>query len=420
MANLSTLKYKSDFLNIMEERGFIHQCTNFEELDKLLTSGKVTAYQGIDATAKSPHIGNLLPLTMLRWLHKCGHNVITLVGGGTTKVGDPSGKSELRQMRTEDEINDNINSIKEALTGLFDYNERTTMVNNDDWLSGLKYIEFLRDYGRHFSVNRMLSMDSVKLRLEREQPLSFIEFNYMILQAYDFVELYKEYDCRLQVGGSDQWGNIVNGVELGRRTENVELFGLTCPLLLNSAGEKMGKTANGAVWLKSDMLSPYDYWQYWRNCDDADVGRLLRYFTELPMDEIRRLENLKGAEINEAKKVLADEATAIIHGKAEADNARETAEKTFEEGGALSADLPVYEISRDALADGIPVFVLFKDSGLAASSGEARRLIKGGGARLNDEKIESDDMVISNQDFDGQDTIKLSAGKKRHILLKVS
>lgn len=419
MANLNNSKYKSDFLNIMEERGFIHQCTDFEQLDKLLASEKVTAYQGIDATAKSPHIGNLLPLTMLRWLHKCGHNVITLVGGGTTKVGDPSGKSELRQMRTAQEINENIESIKQALTGLFDYNQRTTMVNNDDWLSGLNYIEFLRDYGRHFSVNRMLSMDSVKLRLEREQPLSFIEFNYMILQAYDFVELYKEYGCRLQVGGSDQWGNIVNGVELGRRTEGAELFGLTCPLLLNSAGEKMGKTANGAVWLNADMLTPYDYWQYWRNCDDTDVGRLLRYFTELPMDEIKRLENLKGAEINEAKKVLADEATAIIHGKDASNAARETAEKTFEEG-ALGQDLPVVEISAAALKDGIPAFVLFKDAGLASSSGEARRLIKGGGARLNDEKIQAEDLIISHADFSGQDVLKLSAGKKKHALIKIA
>lgn len=418
MANLSTLKYKSDFLNIMEERGFIHQCTNFEELDKLLVSEKVTAYQGIDATAKSPHIGNLLPLTMLRWLHKCGHNVITLVGGGTTKVGDPSGKSELRQMRTEDEINDNIDSIKDALSGLFDYNDRTTMVNNDDWLSGLKYIEFLRDYGRHFSVNRMLSMDSVKLRLEREQPLSFIEFNYMILQAYDFVELYKEYGCRLQVGGSDQWGNIINGVELGRRTESVELFGLTCPLLLNSAGEKMGKTANGAVWLNADMLPAYDYWQYWRNCDDADVGRLLRYFTELPIDEIKKLENLKGAEINEAKKVLANEATAIIHGRDAANAARDTAEKTFEEG-ALGNDLPVIEIARADLSDGIPAFILLKDAGLVASSGEARRLIKGGGGRMNDEKITADDKLITANDFGSDNVIKLSAGKKKHALVKL-
>lgn len=418
MANLSTLKYKSDFLNIMEERGFIHQCTNFEELDKLLVSEKVTAYQGIDATAKSPHIGNLLPLTMLRWLHKCGHNVITLVGGGTTKVGDPSGKSELRQMRTEDEINDNIDSIKDALSGLFDYNDRTTMVNNDDWLSSLNYIEFLRDYGRHFSVNRMLSMDSVKLRLEREQPLSFIEFNYMILQAYDFVELYKEYGCRLQVGGSDQWGNIINGVELGRRTESVELFGLTCPLLLNSAGEKMGKTANGAVWLNADMLPAYDYWQYWRNSDDADVGRLLRYFTELPIDEIKKLESLKGAEINEAKKVLANEATAIIHGRDAANAARDTAEKTFEEG-ALGNDLPVIEIARADLSDGIPAFILLKDAGLVASSGEARRLIKGGGGRMNDEKITADDKLITANDFGSDNVIKLSAGKKKHALVKL-
>ena len=417
MANLNTkTNYKSDYLNIMEQRGFIHQCTNFEELDKLLVQGNVTAYQGIDATARSPHIGNLLPLTMLRWLHKCGHNVITLVGGGTTKVGDPSGKSELRQMRTADEINDNIASIKGALSGLFDYNDRTTMVNNDDWLKDLNYIEFLRDYGRHFSVNRMLSMDSVKLRLEREQPLSFIEFNYMILQAYDFVELYKEYDCRLQVGGSDQWGNIVNGVELGRRTEGAELFGLTCPLLTTASGQKMGKTANGAVWLRDDMLPSYDYWQYWRNCEDADVGRLLRLFTELPLDEIARLETLKGAEINEAKKVLADEATKIIHGEDAANAARETAEKTFEQGGT-GEELPVHTVSSEALCLGIPILNLFKDSGLVNSNGEARRLIKGGGARINDEKIEAEDLNVTLETFGNSDQIKLSAGKKKHALI---
>ncbi len=411
--------YKSDFLNIMHERGFIHQCTNAEGLDDLLTKETVTAYQGIDATAQSPHIGNLLPLTMLRWLGKCGHNVITLVGGGTTKVGDPSGKSELRQMRTAEEIDDNIASIKESLSGLFDYDNGTKMVNNDDWLMDLNYIEFLRDYGRHFSVNRMLSMDSVKLRLDREQPLSFIEFNYMILQAYDFVALSREHNCRLQVGGSDQWGNIVNGVELSRRLGEQELFGLTCPLLTTASGAKMGKTANGAVWLKADMLSPYDYWQYWRNCEDADVGKLLKLFTELPLDEIAKLEALKGAEVNEAKKILAFEATAIIHGKEAAEAAAETARKTFEEG-TLGEALHSIQIPREAISQGVPVFTLFKDAGLASSNGEARRLIKGGGARINDVKIESEDRLVTLDDFANENTAKLSAGKKRHALVTVN
>jgi tyrosyl-tRNA synthetase len=413
-----TLKYKSDFLNIMEERGFIHQCTNFEELDKLLTSETVTAYQGIDATAASPHAGNLLPLTMLRWLQKTGHNVITLVGGGTTKIGDPSGKTELRKMITEDQINANISGIQKALSNLFDYENSATMVNNDDWLTGLNYVEFLRDYGRHFSINRMLSMESVKIRLEREQPLSFTEFNYMIFQAYDFLELFREYNCRLQVGGSDQWGNIVNGVELGRRTINAELFGLTCPLLTTASGAKMGKSANGAIWLNADMLSAYDYWQYWRNCEDADVGKMLRLFTELPLGEITRLEALKGAEINEAKKILADEATKIIHGQDAAAAAHETAQKTFEEGTA-GAGLPVIEIPREAMSSGVPAFTLFKDAGLAASNSEARRLIKGGGAKVNDEKVEAEDQMITLKDFAANDTIKLSAGKKRHALVKI-
>lgn len=414
------LKYKSDFLNIMEERGFIHQCTNFEELDKLLVSETVTAYQGIDATAASPHVGNLLPLSMLRWLQKTGHNIITLVGGGTTKVGDPSGKTELRKITTEDQINQNITGIQKALSNLFDYGDGgAVMVNNNDWLQGLNYIEFLRDYGRHFSVNKMLSMDSVKLRLEREQPLSFIEFNYMILQAYDFVELFRNYNCRLQVGGSDQWGNIINGVELGRRTIQAELFGLTCPLLTTASGAKMGKSAQGAVWLSGDMLSPYDYWQFWRNCEDADTGKLLRLYTELPLDEIARLEKLKGAEINEAKKILADEATKIIHGAEAAKQAHDTAQKTFEEG-AIGAALPVIDIPREALSAGVPAFTLFKDAGLATSNAEARRLIKGGGAKLNDQKIDTEDRMISLKDFAANDSIKLSAGKKRHALVKIS
>ncbi|MGM0422195.1 MAG: tyrosine--tRNA ligase [Pseudomonadota bacterium] len=413
-----TLKYKSEFLNIMEERGFIHQCTNFEDLDKLLTTETVTAYQGIDATAASPHVGNLLPLTMLRWLQKTGHNVLTLVGGGTTKIGDPSGKTELRQMISDDQINANIKGIQKALSNLFDYENSATMVNNDDWLTDLNYVAFLRDYGRHFSINRMLSMDSVKLRLEREQPLSFTEFNYMIFQAYDFLELFRDYNCRLQVGGSDQWGNIVNGVELGRRTVKAELFGLTCPLLTTASGAKMGKSAQGAIWLNADMLSPYDYWQYWRNCEDADVGKMLRLFTELPLDEIARLEALQGAEINDAKKVLADEATKIIHGPEAAAAAHETAQKTFEEGAA-GADLPVIEIPREAMSAGVPAFTLFKDAGLAASNGEARRLIKGGGAKVNDEKVSAEDQMITLKDFAANDTMKLSAGKKRHALVKI-
>ena len=383
----------------------------------MLSQGPATGYIGIDATAASPHVGNLLAISMLRWFQKTGHNAITLVGGGTTKVGDPSGRTELRKMLTNAQIDDNVESIKHTLSGLFDYEGSATMVNNDEWLSDLKYIEFLRDYGRHFSVNKMLSMDSVRLRLEREQPLSFIEFNYMIMQAYDFVELYKNHDCRVQFGGSDQWGNIINGVELARRTGHPELFGLTCPLLTTASGAKMGKSADGAVWLKADMLSPYEYWQFWRNCEDADVGRFLKLYTELPMDEIARLESLKGAEINDAKKILATQATALIHGIEAAEAAVQTAHKTFEEGTA-GQSLPVIDIPREVLTTGIPAFTLFKDAGLCKSSGEARRLIKGGGAKINDEKIDKEERLVTLDDLGQDDTIKLSAGKKRHALAR--
>jgi tyrosyl-tRNA synthetase len=412
---------RSEFLKIMQERGFLHQCTDLEGLDRQLTAGVVTAYNGYDATAKSLHIGNLVSIMMLRWLQKTGHRPIVLVGGGTTKVGDPSGKDESRKLLTDQDIQGNINGIKSAFSKYIAFGSGKTdgiLANNDDWLNGLNYIKFLRDYGAHFTINRMLTMDSVKLRLDREQPLTFLEFNYMILQAYDFVELNKKYGCILQTGGSDQWGNIVNGVELGRRTAQKELFGLTCPLITTSSGEKMGKSAIGAVWLNADMRSPYDFYQFWRNTEDADVGRFLKLYTELPMDEIARLEKLGGAEINEAKKVLALEVTKLCHGQKAAEEAAETARKTFEEGAAAEG-LPTITLPHAKLAEGIPAFVLFKDAGLAASGGEARRLIAGGGARINDEKVESDQQVVNLSHLSTDKTIKLSAGKKKHVLVVV-
>lgn len=406
----------TDFLHILEERGFLHQCTNLEGLATRLKSGQVTCYTGYDATAASLHVGSLLSIMMMRWFQKCGHKPIVLMGGGTTKVGDPSGKDESRKMLTTADIDNNIAGIKKVFAKFIDF-KNAEMVNNAEWLEKLSYIDFLRDYGRHFTINRMMTFDSVKTRLEREQPLTFLEFNYMILQAYDFLELNRKYKCELQFGGSDQWGNIVNGIELARRVDQKELFGLTSPLLTTSSGAKMGKTASGAIWLNEDMLSVYDYYQFWRNTEDADVSRMLKYFTELPMDEIARLEKLKGTEINEAKKVLALEATAMCHGRDAAISAAETARKTFEEG-ASAEGLPTVTMPRDVLEKGIPVFVLFKDAGLATSGGEARRLIAGGGARVNDEKVESDTVVISLAHLrDG--SIKLSAGKKKHALIVV-
>jgi tyrosyl-tRNA synthetase len=411
---------RSDFLNAVVERGFLHQCTNTDALDALAAKEPVTAYIGFDATADSLHAGSLVPIMLLRLLQKTGHKPIVLMGGGTTKVGDPSGKDEARQLLTDAQIQANIDGIKGIFQKFLRFGDGPTdavMVNNAEWLDRLEYIAFLRDYGRHFSVNRMLSFDSVKLRLDREQPLSFLEFNYMVLQAYDFVELGRRYGCRLQMGGSDQWGNIVNGVELGRRAAELELFGLTVPLLTTSSGAKMGKTASGAVWLNEDRLSAYDYWQYWRNTEDADVGRFLKLFTELPLQEIARLEALQGAEINDAKIVLANEATALCHGADAADAAAETARRTFVEG-AIGEDLPSIDVPKSELEAGLPAFALMTRAGLTQSNGEARRLIKGGGARLNDARIESDTASVSLADVNDQGVIKLSAGRKRHALVR--
>jgi tyrosyl-tRNA synthetase len=415
-------QYKSDFLNVLQQRGLIHQISDAENLDKKLSEGMQTAYCGFDATAKSLHIGNLISIIMLHWFQECGHRPLTLMGGATTMLGDPSGKEEQRQLKTKEEIDGNIASIKKAFDSFLTYGEGgngAQMVNNADWMLDFKYIDFLRDYGRHFSVNRMLTMDSVKLRLEREQPLSFLEFNYMILQAYDFSELNKRYGTSLQLGGSDQWGNMVGGIDLGRRINGAELFVLTCPLLTKANGEKMGKSVGGAIWLNDDMLSAYDYYQFWRNCDDADLSKLLRIFTKLPLDEIEKIDALEGAEMNEGKKILAYEATKWLHGAQAADDAQETARKTFEQGGA-GDDLPRIEVQRAKIESGaISVLDAFQDTGLASSGGEVKRLIKGGGARVNGKSVSDMGYVISLADMDGENLIKLSSGKKRHALLVV-
>jgi tyrosyl-tRNA synthetase len=411
---------KSEFLREFIARGYFHQCTDLEALDKIALAGELTGYIGFDATADSLHVGSLVQIMLLRRLQRAGHRPIVLMGGGTTKIGDPSGKDDSRKLLTPDDISRNIAGIQQIFSRFLTFGgakSDAVMVNNADWLDKLEYIPFLRDYGRHFSVNRMLSFDSVKLRLEREQPLSFLEFNYMVLQAYDFLELARRHDCRLQMGGSDQWGNIVNGVELGRRVDNKSMFGLTTPLITTSSGAKMGKTAAGAVWLNPDRLSPYDYWQYWRDTSDADVSRFLRMFTDLPLDEIKRLEALKGQEINAAKITLATEATAMAHGRAAADAAAETARQTFAEGGA-GDDLPRIEVSSADLARGIPAIELFHRSGLASSRSEARRLIKGGGARVNGRSLSDDTAVLSRSDVTGEGYIKLSAGKKKHALVQ--
>ncbi|MFN4282216.1 MAG: tyrosine--tRNA ligase [Alphaproteobacteria bacterium] len=417
---MTDFKPRSDFLRVIIERGYLHQCTDLEALDKRLAGGVVTAYNGFDATGDSLHIGHLVPIMMLRWLQKTGHRPIALMGGGTTKIGDPSGKDETRQFLDDAAIARNMEGIKRPFSRLVKFGDGATdaiMVNNADWLDGLQYIPFLRDVGRHFTINRMLTFDSVKLRLEREQPLTFLEFNYMILQSYDFVELSRRYGCCLQTGGSDQWGNIVNGVELGRRVANAELFGLTCPLITTASGAKMGKTVAGAVWLNPDKFSAYQYYQFWRNTEDADVGRFLKLFTDLSLDEIAKLEALQGAEINEAKKVLALEATALCHGRDAAEEAAETARKTFEEGVAGDA-LPTVEVPASEFADGLPVIALLVRAGLAASNGDARRLIKGGGAKLNDAAIADEMLKVTAKDA-ASGTIKLSAGKKRHALVKL-
>ncbi|MDF2764981.1 MAG: tyrS [Rhodospirillales bacterium] len=411
---------KSDFLRIAIERGFVQDCTDAQGLDRELREGSLTAYVGYDCTADSLHVGSLVSIMLLRLFQRCGHRPIVLMGGGTTKVGDPSGKDEQRQLLTEEQIARNmagIRSVFEKFLGFGRGPSDAVMANNAEWLDRLGYIEFLREVGRHFTINRMLTFDSVRLRLEREQPLTFLEFNYMLLQAYDFVELARRYDCKLQMGGSDQWGNIVNGVELGRRLDGRALYGLTTPLITTASGAKMGKTATGAVWLNAERLSPYEYWQFWRNVEDADVGRFLRLFTELPMDEIARLERLEGAERNESKKILATEATALAHGRAAAQAAAETARRTFEEGASGEA-LPKIAIGRAELDRGIPAFELLHRAGLAASKGEARRLIKAGGAKLNDAAIDDEMRPVTSADLDGQGLIKLSVGKKRHALVE--
>jgi tyrosyl-tRNA synthetase len=412
--------YKSDFLHVLASRGFIHQVSEPEALDTRARNGKITAYIGFDCTAASLHVGSLLPIMMLYWMQQTGHRPIALMGGGTTRVGDPSGKDESRKILTDADINNNLAGIRGVFEKFLKFGDGPSdaiMANNADWLNSLNYIDFLRDVGRHFSVNRMLSFDSVKLRLERQQELSFLEFNYMILQAYDFVELYKRTGCILQMGGSDQWGNIVSGIDLGRRMTNAQLFALTAPLITTSSGAKMGKTAAGAVWLNADLLSPYDYWQYWRNTEDGDVVRFLKLFTVLPLDEIERLAALKGQEVNEAKKVLATEATALVHGRAAADNAAETARRTFEEG-ALAETLPTVEIARAELEAGLGVLAAFVKAGLVASNGEARRQIKNGGLRVNDDAVTDEKMMLTPAHLTPQGVVKLSLGKKRHVLLK--
>ena len=411
---------KSEFLNELKARGYVHQVTDEAGLDELAKSGCITGYIGFDCTAPSLHVGNLLGIMMLRKLQQAGHKPIVLIGGGTTKVGDPSGKDEARKLLTDAEIAANIGGIESVFGKFVSFGgsgSDALMVNNADWLNELNYIDFLRDYGRHFSVNRMLSYNSVKLRLEREQPLSFIEFNYMVLQAYDFVELYRRFGCRLQMGGSDQWGNIVNGIELGRRADGVELFGLTTALLTTASGAKMGKTASGAVWLNPDMLSPYDYWQYWRNTEDADVSRFLKLFTEVPLDEIERLASLQGAELNEAKKVLATEATALLHGREAADRAEGTARATFEQG-TLSETLPTFEIARAELERGWGVLTANTHVGFVPSTSEARRQIKGGGLKVNDKTVTDEKRLLTLADLTPEGVIKLSLGKKRHVLIR--
>ena len=417
--------YKSDFLNVLTTRGFVHQISEPEALDGLAHSSTITGYIGFDCTAPSLHVGSLLPIMLLYWMQQTGHRPIALMGGGTTRVGDPSGKDESRRLLSDDDINENLKGIRAIFSRFLRFADKpgkksgndAIMANNADWLNSLNYIDFLRDIGRHFSINRMLSFDSVKLRLERQQELSFLEFNYMILQAYDFVELYRRHGCVLQMGGSDQWGNIVNGIDLGRRLHNAQFFALTAPLITTSSGAKMGKTASGAVWLNAEQVSPYEYWQYWRNTDDADVVRFLKLFTVLPLDEIGRLAALKGSEINEAKKVLANEATALVHGREAARQAAATARTTFEEGG-VGSTLPTVEVPRAELKAGMSVLTAFVKAGLASSNGEARRAIANNALMINDARVTSEKAAISAADVTANGVIKLSLGRKRHVLLK--
>jgi len=413
--------FKSAFLRSISERGFIHQCTDLEGLDATLAGGPIPAYIGFDCTADSLHVGSMVPIMLLRRLQQSGHKPIVLMGGGTTKVGDPTGRDSQRQMLSDADIARNMAGIKKVFEKFLTFGDGPTdaiMINNADWLDKIPYLEFLRDYGRHFSVNRMLSFESVKLRLDREQPMSFLEFNYMILQAYDFLEINRTHACRLQMGGSDQWGNIINGVELGRRVDGVDLFGLTAPLITTASGAKMGKTASGAVWLNEERLSAYDYWQFWRNTEDADVGRFLKLFTDLPLDEIRRLEALEGAEINDAKKILANAATALCRGADAARDAEETARLTFEQGQTGDA-LPSVDVPAARLAEGYSVADAMVETGLSASKGEARRLVKQGAVKINDAPLaDPEAKLTADQAVDGQ--IKLSAGKKRHALVKLA
>ncbi|WP_419913357.1 tyrosine--tRNA ligase [Hoeflea sp.] len=412
--------FKSEFLHTLSERGFIHQTSDDNGLDALLQKESVTAYIGFDPTASSLHAGSLIQIMMLHWFQKTGHRPIALMGGGTGMIGDPSFKDEARQLMTPQRIDENLAGIRKNFSNYIEFGDGPSgalMVNNADWLMDINYVEFLRDVGRHFSVNRMLTFDSVKLRLDREQSLSFLEFNYMILQAYDFVELQKRYDCRLQMGGSDQWGNIINGIDLGHRMGTPQLYAVTSPLLTTSSGAKMGKSASGAVWLNADLLSVYDFWQYWRNTEDADVGRFLKLYTTLPMDEIARLEVLGGSEINEVKKILATEVTAILHGREAADEAAETARKTFEEG-TLAQNLPTVEVPSSDLGEGIGLLSLFVTAGLAGSNGEARRHVKGGAVRINDAPVTDERRIVGQDDLTVDGVVKLSLGKKKHILVR--
>jgi tyrosyl-tRNA synthetase len=412
--------FKSDFLNVLQSRGFVHQISDPDSLDALAARGDLVAYIGFDCTAPSLHVGSMVQIMCLYWLQQTGNKPIALMGGGTTRVGDPSGKDETRKILSIEEIERNKEGIKQVFSRFLKFGEGKTdaiMPDNAEWLTRLNWIEMLRDIGRHFSVNRMLAMDSVKLRLERDQEMSFIEFNYMILQAYDFAVLNRHYDCRLQMGGSDQWGNIVNGIDLGRRLHNAQFFALTSPLITTSSGAKMGKTAAGAVWLNADLVSPYAYWQYWRNTEDADVERFLKLFTVLPLGEIARLAALRGQDINEAKKVLATEATALVHGRAAADEAAATARTTFEEGG-LGASLPTVELPRGELAPGLGVLAAFVKAGLAASNGEVRRAIANNAIMVNDVRITDDKATVGEADVTAEGVIKLSLGRKRHVLLK--
>ncbi|NCT41869.1 MAG: tyrosine--tRNA ligase [Alphaproteobacteria bacterium] len=415
------MTYNSTFLNILNERGFIHQCSDFDSLDKKLSEGIQSAYIGYDPTGPSLHVGHLYTIMILHWFQKSGHKPISLMGGGTALIPDPTLKDKTRPLLTPENINDNIESIKTVFEKFITYDDSETgaiMVNNYDWLSRLDYIEFLRDVGMHFTVNRMLTFDSVKTRLDRELPMTFIEFNYMILQGYDFTELHRRYGTILQMGGSDQWGNIINGVELGRKKDRAHLFGLTAPLLTTASGAKMGKTEGGAVWLNADLTSPYDYYQYWRNVEDVDTVKMLKIFTTLPMDEITKLEALEGADINEAKKILAFEATKLCHGEQAAHDAAQTAAKVFEQG-SVGDDLPNITIDASRLDDGISILDLFIECGLAESKGEVKRLIKGGGAKLNDIAITDQNANASKSDLTTEGHIKLSAGKKKHALVKI-